>query len=203
MNWAEWRAKYPGIPVVQPHPEALDVYLISGRDPLNQGGGTTWDPPMFELFELSDYHVTTSNVHRGSVWIAPRVERDDWTRADYMCSRCSHEAYYLSIARLIGLGALERIVLSIASREQLIEAFGTDPVLNNIPLSKWDGMHGWVSTLISEQNRSKGIMARTWNGAPLRPGTFCWSLSESVCVLKATARHVVERWQGENTPIAT
>ena len=200
MTFQEWRAMYPGVPVCQPHPEAPDVYLISGRDPLNQGGGTSWDPPMHALFMLSDYNVTTYNQHRGSVWVAPRVERDDWTRSDYMNSRIDHHTYYLGIARLIGLPELERYVLQITNREQLMRVY---PDLNLIHLSKWDGLDFAVKELVRARNRERGIMARTWNGTALQPGTICWSLSETVCVTKAVARDMVERWQHANTPIAT
>lgn len=44
--------------------------------------------------------------------------------------------------------------------------------------------------------RARDVMALTWNG-PLKPGVFVWSLGESVCVLKAVARDIVEREAGE------
>lgn len=193
MTFAEWRDKYPRVVISQPHTEALDVYLICGRDPLNDGGGTTWDPPMFELFALSDYMVTTDNVHRGTVWIAPRVERDDWTRADYMASRCSHDQYYQALARLIGLETIQRMILSyVAPLDRLRDAFEGDQHMNRIPLARWDRMDPGIRDLVSSQNKSKNIMGRSWCGQPLKPGTVCWSLSESVCVAKAAARLLID-----------
>ena len=189
MTFAQWQEKYPKIPIVYPHAEAPEVALISGRDPLINGGGTTWDPPMFALFTLEDYHVTSSNVHRGTVWLAPKVTRDDWTRTDYMCSRVSHEEYYQSLARLIGWQVIAGIVLrTIGDRAYLRRHLDSDQHLNGIPLAYWDALHDRVRRLVSEQNRSKSIMARSWCGQPLPPHTICWSQSESVCVLKAVAR---------------
>jgi len=190
MTFADWQTTYSGIHVRYPYPEAPDVALIEGRDPVNQGGPALFDRPLRELFDLSDYSVTCDNPHRGTVWIAPRVERDDWTRTDYMNHRVSHETYYLSLARCIGLPELERLVLRVASRERLAQAFAHDPHLNGIPLAKWDGLDFGVRELVRARNKAHGIMARSWCGQPLPPGTICWSLSESVCVTKAVARYL-------------
>jgi len=188
MTFAEWRAKYSGVQVQQPYLEAQDVYMITDR--LIPGG------PLQDLQKLTDYRVTGDmlKAHYGpTVWLAPRVDRDDWTRTDYMCHRVDHQTYYYSLARLIGLATLERYVLAIAPIERLRREFGQDPHMNTIALAKWDGMHTGVRSLISEQNKSKRIMDRSWCGQPLQSGTICWSLSESVCVLKAVARGMIER----------
>jgi len=194
MTWAEWRATYSGIPVVQPYTDAPEVFLVSGRDPLIHGGSITPDPPINVLYTLDDYHVTSENRHRGSFWVAPKVERDDWTRTDYMRNRVSHAVYYLSLARLIGLLELARLVLScVATREQLVAAFvGQDEHLNTILLARWDGLHHAVHALVQEHNKARNIMGRSWCGQPLRPGTICWSLSESVCVAKAVGRYIAQ-----------
>ncbi len=196
MTYAEWREKWPAVDV-KPYPDAPDVLCVSGRDPLHHGGPRTWDAPLAALFQLDDYHVTSSNVYRGYIYLAPKVERDDWTRKDYMQSRCSHDQYYSSLARLIGLPGLIRLVGMITTKEQIIAA---GEHLNKIPLAKWDRMHESITHMISEQNRSKGIMARSWDttGTALPPRTICWSLSESVCVAKAAAR----LWAAQPEPAA-
>lgn len=191
MTFAEWQQQYRGIPV-QPMSDAPDVYHVQGRDPLNQGGPAVFDAPMRELFDLSDYRVTSDNPHRGYVFLAPRVDRDDWTRDDYMNRRIDHETYYLSLARLIGYDDIARLVLTITTKDQLSRALAHEQNLSLIPLHKWDALDGSIRRLIQERNRERNIMARSWCGQPLTPGTICWSLSESVCVAKAVARHMVK-----------
>jgi hypothetical protein len=193
MTFAEWQQTYPGIRVSQPMKDAPEVYHVEGRDPLNQGGPTVFDAPMRALFDLSDYRVTADNAHRGWVFLAPRVDRDDWTRDDYMNHRIDHETYYLSLARLIGFEAIASYVRNIATPEQIARALDTERALNTIPLQKWDALHDPIRRLVAERNRERGIMARSWCGQPLQPGTICWSMSESVCVAKAVARAMVAK----------
>jgi hypothetical protein len=110
-----------------------------------------------------------------------------------MDGRVHHQVFYLAVADAIGRPALESLVRQIASVEEIREALHADPHLNNIPLPKWDGMDRAVRTLIAGQPSK--IMAISWSAkaaSNLRPGTFCWSLSETVCVLKAVARALVE-----------
>jgi hypothetical protein len=192
MTFQEWREQYPGIRVSQPMPGASDVYHVEGRDPLNHGGPAVFDAPMRALFELSDYRVTADNPHRGYVFLAPRVDHDDWTRDDYMNHRIDHETYYLSLARLIGFEDIAAYVLSIATLEQITRALDSERALNVIPLYKWDTLHEPIRRLVAERNRERGIMARAWCGQPLQPGTIAWSMSESVCVAKAVARAMVK-----------
>lgn len=192
MTFAEWRQTYPYLRAVRPHADAPEVFLIEGRDPVNQGGPAVFDAPMRELFTLADYRVTSDNPHRGTVWVAPRVERDDWTRDDYMHGRIDHETYYLSLARLIGFDDLARIVLSATSKDKIIKAIASERHLNAIPLAMWDALDRPIRMLVQARNRERGIMARSWCGQPLTPGTICWSMSESVCVAKAVARAIVE-----------
>jgi hypothetical protein len=177
MTFQEWRARYAGITIKTPDPAWPMVYMICDRLLLGR--------PLRELATLSDYRITSAMLksHYGpTVWIAPRVERDDWTRAEYMAHLIDHETYYLSLARVIGYHALVRMVQDIAPIDQLVEHVND---LNRIPLARWDGMDRSVRSMITSQ-----IMDRSWCGQPLPPRTICWSLSESVCVLKAVAREM-------------
>jgi len=184
MTFADWQAKYPGVKIVYPYPEAPTVAMV-----------TDHTGALRELYTLEDYKVTSDmlKAHYGpTVWLAPRDAArdaaDDWTRADYMNHLVSHEDYYQSLARCIGWDALARMVSWIATPAELARAVQSDRHLNAIPLHRWDAVHPSVLQIIREHNRSNGIMARSWCGQPLQPGTICWSLSESVCVVKAVAR---------------
>lgn len=190
MTLQEWRAAHPRA-AVEPTKDAPDVITVSVGDPFLEHRQP--DPTIArELAGLSDYMLTSELPMRGTYWLAPKVDRDDWTRTDYMAARCSHEAYYLSLARLIGYEAIARLVLSYVANRERLARYAADPHLNNIPLARWDALHGFILQMVSEQNRSKGIMARSWCGQPLQPGAICWSLSESVCVAKAVARHLID-----------
>ena len=118
-------------------------------------------------------------------------------RDDYMNGAVDHHTYYLAVADAIGRDYLQRIVLTIAPLEQIRAALESDANLNNIPLPKWDSMN--VCVLQAVRERGKAVMAISWSDKArhnLRDGTVCWSLSETVCVLKAVARRMAER-QGE------
>lgn len=67
-----------------------------------------------------------------------------WSRADYMEGRCTHQEYYLEIAKALHLvcfpGLLQRVRKS------------KDPHLNDIPLAMWDGMGSALVRLRSTHN---------------------------------------------------
>lgn len=110
-------------------------------------------------------------------------------RDDYMNGTVDHHTYYCALADAIGRTAIERLVLAIAPLRELTECLATDEHLNNIRLAKWDGMDPAVRRLVRHEH-----MAISWSDAaqPIAPGRICWSLSESVCVLKAAARRMVK-----------
>lgn len=84
-------------------------------------------------------------------------------RAAYMAGELSHDAYYLWLADFVGLAD----TLIPVSNERVKAS--TDPHLNNIPLNLWDGMDCWARP------------AAYAKGLP-------WSLSDTVCCLKAMAK---------------
>lgn len=91
-------------------------------------------------------------------------------RADYMEKRLTHQAYYEWLSAFIGLGY--GLIPFSAERVNASK----DEHLNDLPLASWDFMHGAV----------KGYAARK---------RLPWSLSDTVCCLKALAR----KRQAENT----
>jgi hypothetical protein len=103
-------------------------------------------------------------------------------RAQYMRGDLTFSEYYGFLVEYIGEGALR---FALPTRRDgtprtpsewaaLIEE---DKHLNNVPLRQWDNLHEWVR-------------ANLRGGAELAAinGTGGWSLSDSVCVLKETAR---------------
>lgn len=113
-------------------------------------------------------------------------------RDNYMDGTVDHQTFYLAVAEAIGRPALERIVLSVAPLDKL-RSYIVDPHLNNIRLSAWDAKHFAVRQLVATNARA--VMAVSWSARAVQPetGTFCWSLCESVCVLKAVARDMAAR----------
>lgn len=114
------------------------------------------------------------------------------THAAYMAGRTDFQTYYLGLADIIGRRTLETIARRAIGDYNLPAELARDPYLNGIPLHRWDAQHPAVVALIA--GNSKPVMAASWNGASLKPGTFCWSLGESGCVLKAVARAMAETW---------
>lgn len=110
-------------------------------------------------------------------------------RDDYMDGKVDHQTYYCAVADAIGRNALESIVRSITYGEDIVRCLERDKHLNNIPLRRWDARDQQVRDLVSLN--AKAVMDVSWNG-PIKPGTFCWSLSDTVCTLKAVARRMAE-----------
>jgi hypothetical protein len=191
MTFAEWRTKYSGINV---HELGGGVALVS--DYLLPNG------PLQDLKNLSDYVVTREAIqaHYGpTVWVAPR-SKGPWNRDDYMDGKIDHETYYCFLGDAIGRKALESLVLHVAPLDKLIACFSGDRNLNNIPLQKWDAMHEFVRRMVSHQHMAISWSARAQAAggqSAIQLGQICWSLSESVCVLKAIARRMVEEAKHE------
>jgi len=183
MTFAEWRMKYPAAVVSQVYPDkAPAVYFVQAYDPICPSNAYTPSVHCDELRTLSDYRITSTNTHRGSIWVAPvlpdAADRK-WTRAEYMTNQCTHEEYYLSVARSLGYNAVRAIVL------RLIAPVPRLTCGNELPVSIWDRCDPEIRSLVRHEH-----MAQTWDGT-IAPRMVCWSLSESVCVAKAVARHVI------------
>lgn len=100
------------------------------------------------------------------------------TREQYMAdSEALHDAYYLEIATVAGVK-----FTNAAEIQQFRKALETDPHMNNIPLSSWDGK-AYAMMLHNGLNIHNALKAR---------GDF-YSLSVGVCILKAAARHAAKQ----------
>jgi len=88
-------------------------------------------------------------------------------RALYMAGKLGHEEFYCWLADKIGATAQD-----IPFTLDQIRA-SKDPHLNDLPLIRWDGMDPII--------RAKAG----------RAGRRAWSISDTVCVLKALARREV------------
>ena len=109
-------------------------------------------------------------------------------RRAYLAGEVDFDTYYLAVADAIGREPLARIVRQIVPIDVLRVRLAADPHLNNIPLGGWDRRDAEVRHLVSRNGLA--VMAVSWNGH-LTPNTICWSVSDSVCVLKAAARALV------------
>lgn len=127
-------------------------------------------------------------------------------RDDYMAGTISHQDFYCVIADAIGRASVEKLVLWVASVDELARALVSDNALNNIPLAKWDRCDPSMRNAVARN--APAVMAISWSrrasqASPLQPGTFCWSLSDTVCTLKAAARRMVEESRTAATAPAT
>lgn len=92
----------------------------------------------------------------------------DYKRQSYLDGEISHENYYLWLSDFLEIpGSLIPF-----RRKELLRS--TDSHMNDLPLDKWDGQHFYVSRYAYNKIR-------------------VWSLSETVCVLKAMARQMIKQ----------
>jgi len=112
-------------------------------------------------------------------------------RADYMSGAVDHQTYYLALADVIGRAGLEQIVSWVAPLEKLRAALESEKHLSAIPLGKWDACDPGVRSMVARN--AAAVMAVSWSGHDFgNPRAYCWSLCETVCVLKAVAVRMVE-----------
>lgn len=91
----------------------------------------------------------------------------DKKRQAYLNNEISHENYYLWLSDFLEIpGHLVPFL-----RNELLRS--TDPHMNDLSLNKWDSQHIFVSRYAYNKIR-------------------VWSLSETVCVLKAMARQMIK-----------
>lgn len=102
------------------------------------------------------------------------ADADTERRKAYFNGTLTHQEYYMGIAKEMGEEALRCVVLTIASPEHLRAMSALDEHLNNIPLFKWDNRHASVTHIAH------------------LAGYRVWTLSDTVCVLKAVAREVAK-----------
>lgn len=104
-------------------------------------------------------------------------------RAEYMDGQIDFATYYGLLVERLGEQQL-RALLPGGQRtpgewRRLLDA---DEHLNNVSLHKWDAMHPLVVNLVRAAGGGTALADIT--------GSSGWSLSDSVCVLKQTARQM-------------
>lgn len=112
----------------------------------------------------------------------------DSLRARYMDheDEFSFRDYYGALVEHLGEDALRRLLPLRRDGGQRTPAewralIAADFHLNNVPLGRWDAMHGLVRSRVRMTDEHVAIT-----------GSRGWSLSDSVCVLKETARRYAE-----------
>lgn len=105
--------------------------------------------------------------------------KTDSRRAAYLRGDLTHDSYYALLVDLLGERALYRVLPGNREPADWSALLEVDAHLNNVPLERWDALHGYVFSLVNSAGR-----------AALLPiiGSGGWSLSDSVCVLKCAAR---------------
>lgn len=94
----------------------------------------------------------------------------------------SFHEYWGALVEYIGEERLQHLLPVQHTPEQWRVLLAADEHLNNVPLHQWDRMHNLVRPMI--RTADEGYMAIT--------GWRAWSLSDTVCVLKETARRYAE-----------
>lgn len=100
-------------------------------------------------------------------------------RAAYMRGEMTHDDYYGLLVALLGENALRRMLPVDRTAQQWAALVEQDHHLNNVPLPRWSALDGPVRNLLRGVTRDD-LLTVTGSGG--------WSLSDSVCVLKAAAR---------------
>lgn len=93
----------------------------------------------------------------------------------------SFRDYYGALVEYIGEDALRRYLPGDRTPAEWRALVADDFHLNNVPLRQWDDRHGLVRSLLRGGPEHVAIT-----------GSNGWSLSDSVCVLKETARRYAE-----------
>lgn len=118
------------------------------------------------------YNYTHTNQHGAT------MEQELYTRKQYMNdstgpdarSMEAHRKYY---AQFVDERVINQVVRHIGA--EAIKA-STDPHMNDIPLNKWDRLHGYLTPAI-----------------PLKSVGEAYCLSTTVCIAKEAARQYKER----------
>jgi hypothetical protein len=109
----------------------------------------------------------------------PTFDHSNITRARYMAREISHHDYYGALAELLGEDSLRYVLPGNRSPAEWATLLAEDEHLNNVSLRHWDACHPYVSSRMARADRA-ALKAIT--------GSDGWSMSDSVCVLKTTAR---------------
>lgn len=106
-------------------------------------------------------------------------------RSEYLKGDLTFHEYYGLLVELLGEGSLRAMLPGERTPDQWRELLADDPHLNNVPLAQWDFPgDGLVRQLVRAADADE-LVAIT--------GSKGWSLSDSTCVLKETARRYAEQ----------
>jgi hypothetical protein len=115
------------------------------------------------------------------------------TRAEYMDGTVTFEQHYGQFVEMFGENSVRSLLPSGArTMEEAAAALAEDAHFNRIPLARWDAMHLFVrehAQLLWHRNREA---FNAMQGFDKDNDKFCWSLSDSVCVLKCCARRLAQ-----------
>lgn len=100
-----------------------------------------------------------------------------FTRGQYLAGECSHQEYY---AQFVNQWVVD-CVRGQFGVNQLVNAQEIDEHFNSIPLYRWD-----------DRNVMSSIDQQLWKAAN---GSFYYSLSDNLCIKKAAARIIVEKYK--------
>lgn len=95
------------------------------------------------------------------------------TRADYLAKHCTHDEFYLAVAKTAGIVFQPDWPFTVRVRKALADG---DEHLNTIPLREWDERALWLESPLSSALRAHGDV-------------YC--AATATCVLKAAARAAV------------
>jgi hypothetical protein len=109
------------------------------------------------------------------------MSASDSARQRYIRGQITFREYYGLLVECLGEDTLRCCLPIRRTPEQWRDLVAADEHLNNVPLHRWDTCHSYVRQLAG---RAAGREAITGSGG--------WSLSDSVCVLKETARRYAE-----------
>jgi hypothetical protein len=111
-------------------------------------------------------------------------------RDEYLKGVLTFHDYYGLLVELLGEGSLRAALPGERTPDQWRELLADDPHLNNVPLAQWDFPGDSVVRRLVRAADQSALTAITGRGG--------WSLSDSTCVLKETARRyaAVEPMEG-------
>lgn len=101
------------------------------------------------------------------------------SRERYLKREITHSDYYGELAQLLGEMELRSVLPLRRSPAEWRALIEDDQALNNVSLRQWDACDEFVRHLVRHSSRD-ALRDITGSGG--------WSLSDSVCVLKETAR---------------
>jgi hypothetical protein len=133
---------------------------------------------------VPDHRPRVDLIEAPPEWGEPRkptpvFDHSNITRARYLAGEISHHDYYGAIVELLGEDSLRHWLPVSHTPVEWAALIAEDEHLNNVSLHQWDACDPYVRSRVACADRA-ALKAIT--------GSDGWSLGDSVCVLKTTAR---------------